>query len=204
MTETVMFFVSIWLKMFVLLTPFFALSMFLDLTRHLAPERRRRVALQTAGAAVVLCLVLFFFGRTVFALYGITLDAFRVGAGVLLLVSSVVSVRDRQEGADGAPGEDVAVVPLAMPVIVGPATTGALLVMGAEIPDLFHKLVACGAVLLAVLAVGAVMYLSDVIEDRLGARGVRIIRKITGVFLAALAAEMILTGIGHRFGLAAP
>lgn len=204
MTDIAVFFVNIWLKLFVLLTPFFALSMFLDLTRHLTLERRRRVALQTAGAAVVICLVLFFFGRTVFALYGITLDAFRVGAGTLLLVSSVASARDRQDGSGGEPGEDVAVVPLAMPVIVGPATTGTLLVMGAEIPDLFHKLVACGAVLLAVIAVGAVMYRSDVIEGRLGTRGVRILRKITGVFLAALAAEMILTGIGHRFGLVPP
>lgn len=204
MHETAVFFVNTWLKLFFLLTPFFALSAFLGLTRDRTQDRRRRLALQTTAAGTVLCLVLFFFGRTVFALYGITLDAFRVGAGTLLLVSSVAALRDRPGGVENAADEDVAVVPLAMPIIVGPATTGTLLVMGAEITDLPRKLIACGAVLLAVLAVGALLFLADAVERRLGARGVKILGKITSIFLAALAAEMIMTGVGHRFGVPAP
>ncbi|MEI6210138.1 MAG: MarC family protein [bacterium] len=204
MHETVVFLVNTWLKLFFLLTPFFALSMFLSLTKNLPPVRRRRLALQTAGAGAVICLVLFFFGRVVFSLFGITLDAFRVGAGTLLLVSAVAAIRDQQVGTETALGEDVAVVPLAMPIIVGPATPGTLLVMGAEIPDTFHKLVACGAVLLAVFAVGLLLLAADAIERRLGSKGVKILGKITSIFLAALAAEMILTGIGHRLGVPAP
>lgn len=197
-------FVNTWLKLFFLLTPFFALSVFLDMTRGQSPARRRMLALQTTGAGALICLVLFFFGRQVFMMFGITLDAFRVGAGILLLVSAAASMLGRSARHEASVDEDLAVVPLAMPIIVGPATTGTLLVMGAEITDVGLKLIACGAVLLAVLAVGAVLLMGGGIERRLGARGVRILGKVTGIFLAAMAAEMILTGLAHRLNMAAP
>jgi len=202
---TAVYFINTWLKLFFLLTPFFALSVFLGLTRAFTPARRRKLALQTTAAGAAICLVLFFFGHAVFALFGITLDAFRVGAGTLLLVSAVASMRGQSANADpAAEDDDIAVVPLAMPIMVGPATTGVLLVMGAEVANIGQKLVASIAVLLAVAAVGAVLLLGEPIERRLGARGVRILGKVTGVFIAALAAEMILTGVGHRLGLPVP
>lgn len=193
-------FVNTWLKLFVLLTPFFALSVFLGMTKDFVPARRRRLALQTAAAGGAIALVVFFFGREVFALFGITLDAFRVGAGTLLLVSAVASMRGQPAGAEPDADAEVAVVPLAMPIIVGPATIGALMVMGAEIPTIGAKLAASTAVLLAVASVGVVLLLGETIERRMGARGVRILGKVTGVFIAAMAAEMILTGVGHRLG----
>ena len=200
---TIALFIHTCFKLFVLLTPFFALSVFLGMTRDFAPARRRKLALQTAAAGGTIAMAVFFFGREVFALFGITLDAFRVGAGTLLLVSSVASMRGQPTGTEPAADEEIAVVPLAMPIIVGPATIGALMVMGAEIPSIGAKLAASAAVLLAVAGVGSVLLLGESIEQRLGVRGVRILGKITGVFVAAMAAEMILTGLGHRLGATA-
>jgi multiple antibiotic resistance protein len=196
------FFIHTWFKLFVLLTPFFALSVFLGMTRDFVPARRRRLALRTAAAGGAIAMAVFFFGREVFALFGITLDAFRVGAGTLLLVSSVASMRGQPTGTEPGADEEVAVVPLAMPIIVGPATIGALMVMGAEISTLGAKLAASLAVLLAVAGVGSVLLLGETIERRMGVRGVRVLGKVTGVFVAAMAAEMILTGLGHRLGAA--
>ena len=200
---TIALFIHTCFKLFVLLTPFFALSVFLEMTRDFDPARRRRLALRTAAAGGVIAMAVFFFGREVFALFGITLDAFRVGAGTLLLVSSVASMRGQPTGTEPGADEEVAVVPLAMPIIVGPATIGALMVMGAEISSIGSKLIASVAVLLAVAGVGVVLLLGEPIEQRMGVRGVRILGKITGVFVAAMAAEMILTGVGHRLGAVA-
>ena len=201
MAASLHFLFTVWTKFFFLFTPFFALSMFLSLTRGYSRAERRRLAFQVAGSVAVLCLFLFFFGRMVFALFGITLDAFRVGAGVLLFLSAVTLVR----GGIADPGDDnqtdIAVVPLGMPIIVGPATIGTLLVLGADIGNAAERLLGCAALLLAVGSVGCVLLLGTTIERRLGKRGISILSKVTGVVLAALAAEMVMTGIQHRFGL---
>ena len=78
MREAIIFFVSVSMKFFFLLTPFFALSMFLSMTHTLSEKERRRKAIRVTSAAAILCLTLFFFGQTIFTLFGVTLDAFRV------------------------------------------------------------------------------------------------------------------------------
>ncbi|MDD5704700.1 MAG: MarC family protein [Kiritimatiellae bacterium] len=197
MLETVRFFVSVWLKFFFLFTPFFALSMFLTMTAGYTEAGRRRLAWRVSGATALLCLALFFFGRAIFAVFGITLDAFRVGTGGLLFLSAVALIQASQAGARVGDDEDIAVVPLAIPVIVGPATTGALLVLGAEIATPLRKGIGCVALLLAVACVGLILRMAVSIEQWIGRRGLSILSKITGLVLAALAAQMILTGVRH-------
>ncbi len=90
---------------------------------------------------------------------------------------------------------------MAMPIIVGPATTGTLLVMGAELDDLATKTVGCLALLCVVTCIGAVLLMSAFIYHRLGTRGIVMLSKLTGLVLAALAAQMIMTGIQGFLGL---
>jgi multiple antibiotic resistance protein len=201
MAETLSFFVSVWLKFFFLFTPFFALSMFLSMTKGYEENQRRKLALQISGAVGVFCLALFFFGNVIFSLFGITLDSFRVGAGALLFLSAVGLVQANPLVSKPSPEEDIAVVPLAMPIIVGPATIGTLLVLGAEIPDAFHKSLGCFALLLAVISVGTILVLASFFERAVGKKGLNILSKITGLILAALAAQMILVGVQHFLSL---
>jgi multiple antibiotic resistance protein len=95
------------------------------------------------------------------------------------------------------PDEDIAVVPMAMPVIVGPATVGTLLVLGAEVTETAQRGLGCLALILAILCMGAVLLLGSSIERAVGKRGIHIMSKVTGLILAALAAQMILTGLHH-------
>ncbi len=189
------FLVSTTLKFFFLLTPFFALSMFLSLTREYGDAARRRLALRIGMAAALLGLLLFFFGGAVFALFGITLNAFRVGAGALLFLSAVNLVHGRGVPLPEEPEADIAVVPMAMPVMVGPATIGSLLVLGAEIEEPARRGLGCLALLLAVGAVTALLWVAARIESFLGRRGLAILSKVTGLILSALAAQLVLTGL---------
>lgn len=196
MTDGASFFLSVWIKFFFLFTPFFALSMFLVMTKGYTEGARRKLALQISGAVGGICLALFFFGNVVFALFGITLDAFRIGAGALLFLTAVGLVQSKPIQTDGNE-EDIAVVPLAMPIIVGPATTGTLLVLGAEITEPGRKVWGSLALVLAVACVGVILLLGSYIERQVGKRGLNILSKVTGLVLAALAAQMILTGVHH-------
>lgn len=90
--------------------------------------------------------------------------------------------------------DDVAVVPLAIPTIIGPATIGAILVAGAELKgqELFYGIV---GMLLALSALLILLRLSAKIEKILGSTGLNILSKVTGLILAAMASQLIFTGI---------
>ena len=195
MSDQLHFFVTVWLKFFFLFTPFFALSMFLSMTGDYTEKRRRKLAVMISVAVAVLCIGLLFLGNQIFAIFGITLNAFRIGVGALLFLSAVSLVQGRKSSPDANQEADIAVVPLAMPVIVGPATTGTLLVMGAGLSSVTEKAVGCLALLFAVLCVGVMLLLATAIERGIGYRGLNILSKLTGIILAALAAQMIMDGI---------
>jgi multiple antibiotic resistance protein len=186
-------YVSQGLKFFFLFTPFFAVSMFLAMTSERNDHERRNLACRVAVATVVISVLLLFFGRSIFSVFGITIDAFRIGAG-LLLFQTAVSLMNPKE-IQPAGGEDISVVPLAMPVIVGPASCGALMVEGASLQGVKERIVALAALLTALFAVWIVLLSAALIERKLGQRGISILMRLTALILAALSAQMVMTGI---------
>lgn len=188
-------FVSTAIKFFFLLTPFFGLTMFLAFTENMERSMQRRLALRCIAAVIVISMVLFHFGEIIFSLFGITLDAFRIGAGALLFLSAVNLIRGPGGGVSTTAEGDISVVPLAMPIIVGPATIGTLLVMGATMQDTTTRLIGSLALVTAIMGLGVLFYMAPAIERILGRTGLAILTKITGLILSALSAQIIFTGI---------
>lgn len=188
-------FINIWLKFFFLFTPFFALSMFLSMTEDYDRRRRNRLVVIIMAAVYILCVALSFLGNQIFTLFGITLNAFRIGAGALLFLSAVSLAQGRKNVPEANSEMDIAVVPLAIPVIVGPATIGTLLVLGATWESARERLIGGAALLAAVISLGVLLLLGTPIERGIGQRGISILSKITGIILAALAAQMIMDGV---------
>ncbi|MBC2595702.1 MarC family protein [Ruficoccus amylovorans] len=193
-------FISVWIKFFLLLTPFFVLSVFLTYTANLTASERRSMAVRVTLAVLAVVSVLLFFGGYLFDLFGITLDAFRVGAGTLLFLSGIALAREsarplNQQKPDIEDMKTAAVVPLAIPVTVGPATTGTLLVMGADMREHGLHLPSIVGVLLAVVGVGVLLFLSAKVERVLGKLGITILSRLTGLMLTALAAQILFDGI---------
>lgn len=193
MPELLATFINIYLKIFFVLTPFFVVSAFITMTREFDPPTRRRMAIKVTAAIIAICFFLFFFGRIAFAVFGITIDAFRVGAGALLFLSALSLVRGTQP-ANETSDQDITVVPLALPITVGPATTGIILVLGGEVAPLATKVASASAMLAGIVTVGVLLYLSGSIERLIGQRGLIILSKVTGIVLASISAQMIFTG----------
>ena len=190
-------FLSLFIKLFFLLTPFFVLTMFLSLTRDLDRHEKRRMAVRVTCAVLCTTFVIYFLGNAIFDIFGITLDAFRIGAGSLLFLSAVELVRGqagKKPEPDGSDG-DMSVVPLAIPITVGPATVGALLVMGAGQRQLMDTLIGSASLAAAVLAVGILLFMATHIERLIGKTGLIILSKLTGLILSALAAQIVFTGV---------
>ncbi|MCF7976364.1 MAG: MarC family protein [Phycisphaerae bacterium] len=188
-------FLDIFTKVFVLLSPFFSVSMFLMLSRGLDPRERRRCAWRTSIAILVISFIVYFFGNLLFKILGITVQAFQVGAGTLLFLSAIGMVTGKRSEINSDPEEDFAIVPLAIPLIVGPGTIGTLLVLGMEITTQRERLVAAGAIFLATSMISVFLLLADPISRLLGRKGLQMMMKLTGLLLTAMAAQIVFTGV---------
>jgi len=194
-------FINYYLKIFFILTPFFVLSAFLSLTRDFQDQEKKRLAVKVTIAVMISSFIIYLFGKYIFELFGITLDAFRIGAGTILFLSSLSMISDNSATANQGSSHDIAVVPLAMPMTVGPGVIGVLLVMGAEADSYMDKLVISAALFLAVVSLGIILYLSTSMRRMIGRQGLVILPKITGLFVSAIAAQIIFTGIQNFLNL---
>ena len=190
-------FISTFLKMFFIMAPFFFFFLFLTVTQEASAKEKKALAIRVTISVVITSLILLFFGKHIFSIFGITLDAFRIGAGALLFLTAVELVKGSKDSAKVADKDvlQLAVVPLSIPVIVGPGTIGILLVMGATFEDTSSLIMGSLALISAVLVIGFMLYSSSIFERMMGKQGLLVISKITGLILAALSAQIVFTGI---------
>ncbi|MFA6931434.1 MAG: MarC family protein, partial [Lentisphaeria bacterium] len=142
-------------------------------------------------------LLIFLFGVWIMQAFGITVAAFRAGSGLLLMLTAVNLVyggsQKKHETADNL--QELALVPLAVPVTAGPATLGALMVAGMDTESLLLKFISVLGIVAASAMVGLMLYFSERIENLLGRPRIAILSKITGLILSAIAAQMLIHGI---------
>ena len=193
-------FFAIFIKFFFLMTPFFVVSMFLSMTKGAKLEDKRKLSINVTIAIIIACAVIFFFGKYIFQILGITLDAFRIGTGALLFLTAVSLINGSKVGSKTPESDEddisqLAVVPLAIPITIGPATIGTLLVMSGAISDFSEMAITFAALILAVCILGMMLYFSNIIEKIVGQTGLTIMIKISGIVLSALSAQIIFTGI---------
>ena len=190
-------FISTFLKMFFIMAPFFALTVFLTVTQEASAKEKKALAIKVTISVIITSMILLFFGKHIFTIFGITLDAFRIGAGALLFLTAIELVKGSKDSAKVGDKDvlQLAVVPLSIPVIVGPGTIGILLVMGATFEDTSSMLTGSLALISAVLVIGFMLYSSSIFERMMGKQGLLVISKITGLILAALSAQIVFTGI---------
>lgn len=195
-------FVTLYLKLFFMMTPFFVLSVFLTMSKNLNKLEKRRVIFKLAIAVTVTSLVFLLFGKYIFSLFGITLDAFKIGAGTVLFLSALDMIRtdpdlpknDSTKASQLASG-DFAIVPLAIPTTVGPGMIGILMVIGAEMSGVVDTLFVVLSLLAAVLSLVGVLFVAHKLQQLLGKQGLQILAKIIGLFVSAIGAQIIFSGI---------
>ena len=95
--------------------------------------------------------------------------------------------------------DDLAIVPFAMPIIVGPAVIGVLFVLGADVESAKQRVAGAVAVGIAIACLTGLLLVATKIEKLVGKAQLRVISKITGIILAAISAQMIFTGIKAFF-----
>jgi multiple antibiotic resistance protein len=192
---------------FVVVDPFAAVPFFLAVTAREDAARRRATALRASLVAGGVLIGFALAGAVIFQLIGVTLAAFRIAGGAMLLLTAGDMIRTRTpstritegEVRDGEAKEDVAVVPLAMPILAGPGAMATVVVlMGRARAE--HAYLAV-PVLLSNAAVAAIAYLvmaqASRVDRVLGRTGLNILERIAGILLAAIAIQFIIDGLAE-------
>ena len=185
---------------FVTVAPLKNVPVFAALTRHLSVAEQRWVAVKAVFIATAVLTVFSAFGDDLLRLLGITLPAVRIGGGILLMLMSVQMVFATPGGimderaAQDQPDADIAVFPVGMPLIAGPGTITALVVLMSQHQEVSSQLVIY-AMLLAVLLATLLLFLAaGRIAAAVGQSAMTVISRVMG--LMALAAEFVVQGIG--------
>jgi multiple antibiotic resistance protein len=190
---------------FVTIGPLEIAPIFAPLTARLDDQRRRRIALRATLVGAATLLAFAFGGQWLLRALGITIPAFNIAGGILLLLLAIDLLLAHKLGlADLTPDEqreagreaDVSVFPLAIPLIAGPGTmTALLLLMDRAAGDPSAQAVVVSAMLAVLAATYVSMRLAATISRALGETGVNVLSRVSGLLLAALAVQFVLDGI---------
>ena len=202
------------LSLIVLVNPFSALSIFLELTQGYTSRERRRTAQITALSVFIIMTVFIFSGNWILKILSISTGSFQVGGGILVFLIAVSMMNSGSNPAKPKIGTQehdeitvqprpnmgaVAIVPLAMPLFIGPGGMSTVIIQAsaARHMNALFAIVAAGA------AISVICYLSLLAAAKvsrwLGETGLTVLNRIMGMLLAAVAVEIVIAGIRSLF-----
>ncbi|MBX3642321.1 MAG: NAAT family transporter [Rubrivivax sp.] len=192
-----------------IVNPIGVVPFFIHFTQGLNVAQRRHTARVSAFSAFAVIAVSALAGQKIIGFFGISIASFQVGGGMLLLISSLQMLNaqpaeskpaDLSEGnAKLDAGASIAVVPLTIPLLTGPATISTMVIFAQRSHHWWEVLVLVGYG----VVVGLVVYLAFAASGRisrlLGRTGINIMTRLMGLILAALAVEIMAVGLAELF-----
>jgi multiple antibiotic resistance protein len=192
-------------SIFFLVDPFAAIPSFLAITQHADPARRKRMARKGAITCFIVLTSFAVAGQLIFRMFGITLPAFEIAGGLILLLIGLDMLEARRsptqethgDTVEAAAKEDAGIVPLGIPMLAGPGAISSVMVLVGQVPTLWGWQM--GAILGAIAFTALVTYLvlaaAARVRQFLGETGIRILVRIMGLLLVALAMQYFVNGI---------
>lgn len=204
-TEKVVAYISDeFVLLLVTINPFAAVPVLLSVTAKMTAAERNRTAFRACLIASVILLFLLAFGQLFLEKLGVTLPALRVAGALVLLILGIRMVFGEVQGGSAesdAPAGDVAVFPLAMPLLAGGGSIAAIVAMTDNTVKSFAEQAVTAAVLLAVMAViFAVLRSAETIQKLIGDTGTNVMSRVMGLVLATLAVQTFFSVFGPLLG----
>jgi len=201
--------VKAFLAILIVLTPLVGVSCFTALSGGIEDAReKRRIVLKTSIAVAVIMLVFLFGGNYLFRFFGISLPAFQIAGGIVIFTNGLAMVRayahakyTAEEASEGGRKDDFSIVPLAIPMLCGPATISTVILYGAEAGDAPRMAALVAAVLAAAAAIYVFLRLATQLSRLLGITGMNILTRIMGLLLASIAVQIIIRGVAASYEL---
>lgn len=209
MNETLNFIILSFWSLFVIVDPIGLVPAFLAMTEHNGKEDRIRMA---KLAAIVTFLVLFAFaigGNWILQSFGVTVPAFEIAGGIILLKIALDMLQARrtalketpEEQAEGLTKDDIAITPLAVPMLAGPGAITAVVLLGQQSQNILQSSVVVINIFLVSLISFLILRIAALRSSIFSAITLKIISRLMGLLLAAIAVQFILDGVQNGTSL---
>lgn len=197
--DTVKFLIA----MIIMMNPLGSLSIFLQLTKKFPIAHQRETAIKCGISMTVIMVITIWIGNQALDYMGITISSFRFAGGIILLLTGLSMLQSKESPINHTPEDDIAaeerhsiaIVPLALPIIIGPGAISTLVIASNDYPDMVLKAWLSG--LCVALAVGmfAILYYGAIIGRVVGESVMKVITRIMGMIIMAIAVGMLANGL---------
>ena len=194
-----------------IVNPLAIVPFFIHYTQGFSKAQRQRTVIVASFSAFVVIAISALLGLQILEYFGISLASFQVGGGLLLLISAMnmlnaqpaeakPQTNEFEDGAEkAAMGASIAVVPLTIPLLTGPATMSTVVIYAEKAKTFFQLSTLVGYGLVIGLATAVCFSLAEPISRVLGKTGINVMTRLMGLILAALAVEVMADGLGKLF-----
>ena len=192
-------------SIFFLVDPFAAIGSFLAITAGVDAQRRKRMARKAALTCFIVLTTFALAGQLIFRMFGITLPAFEVAGGLILLLIGLDMLQAKRsptqetsgDKEEAASKEDAGIVPLGIPLLAGPGAISSVMVLVGQVPHFWHWQMSAilGSIAITALASYWVLAGAGRVQAVMGETGIRILVRIMGLLLVALAMQFFVNGL---------
>jgi len=197
------FTVTAFVMLVVVINPVAVAPIFVAVTNGMGTNERRSVLNRALVIAFGVALFFLLAGRVMLSYLGVTMHAFAVSGGILLFLIALPmlfgqhsSLQSPEGGERNTAGEDVAIFPMAIPMLAGPGTIATVLVLATQAADDVRRLGALAVTLGGIYLISwPILHASDRLIARMGEGKMGIITRVLGIILAALAVQYVFNGI---------
>jgi multiple antibiotic resistance protein len=189
--------------LFFIVDPFAMVPIYLTLTERFNVPDRAHIRFKATMIALAILIVFAITGMRFFELFGITLPAFQIAGGILLLVLGVSQLNanhrkvSREEEGEGLEKDDISVFPLATPLLAGPGAISTVILYSTRAGSTLRLAELLTAITLCMLATWAILRASPALLRLLGKTGLNLLSRVMGIVLTAVAVQFILNGVGE-------
>ena len=203
MNFNIEFFILCISSLFTVLDPLGNVPIFISMTQDYSQKERNLISLKAIFFSFIVLSLFALIGEFIFSFYNITIHSFRIAGGLLLFKISLDMVESKRSRTKTTPKEEkeaeekeaIAFTPLAIPLIAGPGSIATIMILASESKnnnDNFAIFFALAIVLFITLLIFRV---SDILSNRLGRSGLRIMKRLMGLILMVISIEFILKGV---------
>ncbi len=205
--DSLAFFVYAFTSIFIIVNPIGGIVTFISLTVGMPAAERIEIAKRSVTVAFLLAIIFALAGELILRVFGVTVDSLRVAGGVLLFIIALNMVHAKisresvteEEIKDASTREDIAVFPIATPLLTGPGAITTVIVVIRTGQTLELKLIAIAAIVLTFALSYLVFRFAGKINKILGVTGSLVITRVMGLLLGAIAVNFIATGIWNIY-----